>query len=380
MGVVNYTVSTWRKLEAESRPRGTNCTMLVLNQVLPVLMFLLGATMNNALAQSVEMEDKLARAFARGELEGLHSVLVLRDGGIFAEAHFPGDDERWGSSLGHRRHGPGTLHDLRSVTKSIVGLLYGIALEEGLVPAVDESLVAQFPEYDDLNADPLRGGISVRHALSMQMGTQWNEDLPYTDPSNSEIAMERARDRYRYVLDRPLTHEPGRRWTYNGGATAAIGRLIEKGAGMPIDEYAKEKLFAPLGIEAFEWVAGADDVPSAASGLRLNVHDLAKIGQVVVNGGAMDGRQIIPASWLEDSLTPWADTGELRYGYFWWLSPEGDPPIWVAGFGNGGQRLWINRNLGLVAVVFAGNYNKADAWKLPVEIIIDFVLPALGND
>jgi CubicO group peptidase (beta-lactamase class C family) len=343
------------------------------------LISLLSCTSNDVLARNSEMEAELASAFARGELRGLHSVLVLRNGEVFAEAYFPGEDERWGSWLGHRDHGPDSLHDLRSVTKSIVSVLYGIALAEGLVPAVEESLIAQFPEYDDLAADPERREILVRHALTMQMGTEWNEDLPYTDPRNSEIAMELADDRYRYALDRPIVHPPGQQWTYNGGATALIGRLIAKGVGMPIDVYAKEKLFAPLGITEFEWVAGADGVPSAASGLRLHVHDLAKIGQLIVNGGKAEGKQIVPAAWLDAALAPQADTGELRYGYFWWLAPDGDPPVWVAGFGNGGQRLSINRARGLVVVVFAGNYNQKDAWRLPVKVITDFLVPALED-
>ena len=110
----------------------------------------------------------------------------------------------------------------------------------------------------------------------MKMGTEWNEDLPYSDPKNSEIAMEYAEDRYRFVLDRPMVNEPGDWWTYHGGAVAVIAKLIADGVGMPIDKYAEQKLFKPLGISEFEWVRGADDVPSAASGLRLTIHDLAK--------------------------------------------------------------------------------------------------------
>jgi CubicO group peptidase (beta-lactamase class C family) len=190
--------------------------------------------------------------------------------------------------------------------------------------------------------------------------------------------MELADDRYRFVLDRPMAHEPGTQWTYNGGATAIIAKLIADGTGMPIDAYAKQKLFDPLGITEFEWIKGADGVPSAASGLRMTTHDLAKIGQMVMDGGKSAGTQIVPEAWIEAALTPHAKTDELRYGYFWWLAPEGDPPIWAAGFGNGGQRLWINKRGGLVMVVFAGNYNQPDAWKVPVAVTLDFLLPELG--
>lgn len=332
-----------------------------------------------SIAGGQEMEEKLKAAFDSGKLEGLHSVLVFRKGEKFAEAYFEGADQKWGTPLGKVEHGADTLHDLRSVTKSIVGLLYGIAHSEGLVPGLDECLVCQFPEYEDLNSDEERQKILIRHALSMQMGTDWNENLPYSNPKNSEIAMERSENRYRYVLDRNLVHEPGTQWTYNGGATAIIAELIARGSGKSLDQFAKEKLFDPLGFEKFEWVNGFNGQPSAASGLRLTTHDLAKIGQLILNKGSYDDKQIAPAEWLEASFTPHTDTAyELRYGYFWWLAPNGTPPQWVAGLGNGGQRLSVNPTLETIVVIFAGNYNKPDAWKVPISVIVDYLVPEMG--
>ena len=113
-----------------------------------------------------------------------------------------------------------TLHDLRSVSKTIVGLLYGIALADGKVPPPDAPLLASFPEYADLAADPARNRWTIHHVLTMTMGTDWDElGVPYSDPTNSEIAMDTAPDRYRFVLGAPVVMEPGKRWIYNGGAT-----------------------------------------------------------------------------------------------------------------------------------------------------------------
>lgn len=340
--------------------------------------FCLGSSATSADMGGARLQAKLKAAFAAGELAGLHSVLIMRGDAIFAEAHFPGDDQRWGERLGTRAHGADSLHDLRSVTKSVVGLLYGVALRDGLVPPLEAPLLDAFPEYADLAADADRRAILVRHALSMSMGAEWNEDLPYSDPRNSEIAMELASDRYRFVLDRPMVAEPGGRWIYNGGATAAIARLIERGAGMPLDAYAEKALFGPLGISDFDWVRGADGVPSAASGLRLNIHDLAKIGRLVLNRGRLGDAQIVPEDWIAAALAPHADVPSgLRYGYFWWLSPSGPGPVWAAGFGNGGQRLQLYPNSGMLIAVFAGNYNDPEAWRLPVKIILEFLVPTL---
>lgn len=328
---------------------------------------------------AADLGDRLDAAARDPRLANLHAVIVARDGRLVAERYYEGSDEAWGRPLGHRRFGPDELHDLRSVTKSIVGLLYGIALADGLVPPPAAPLLDQFPEHRDLAADAARRHLTVGHALTMTLGTAWDEGLSYADPRNSEHAMELAADRCRYVLERPLVSEPGTRWAYNGGASALLGHLITRGSGRALRDYAEERLFRPLGISRFEWVRGRDGADLAASGLRLRPRDLAKIGRLVLDAGEWNGRRIVPADWLAASLTAHASTGELGYGYQWWLGPPASDgrPGWAAGFGNGGQRLFLGPRSGLVVAVLAGNYNAADAWKLPVAIITEIVLPSL---
>jgi CubicO group peptidase (beta-lactamase class C family) len=201
----------------------------------------------------------------------------------------------------------------------------------------------------------------------------------YSDPRNSEIAMERAADRYRFVLERPLVAEPGSRWVYHGGATAVLAHLIADGTGTPLFDYAREKLFEPLGIVDSEWVRGSNGEPAAASGLRLRPRDLARIGQLVLNQGNWAARQVVPRSWLQASFEnriPAVDG--LEYGYQWWLGRGRlDGRRWIAGFGNGGQRLVIIPDLDLVVAILAGNYNHQDAWKVPVTVMGEILLPAL---
>jgi CubicO group peptidase (beta-lactamase class C family) len=326
--------------------------------------------------------DLLDDAVERGDVSNLHAVVVARHGKLVLERYYEGPDERWGQSLGTVTFGPDVKHDLRSVSKSIVGLLYGIALDEGRAPALDLPLVDRFPAYDDLRKDPRRRRMTVAHALSMTLGTEWDESLPYSDPRNSEIAMELAADRYRFVLDRPIVAEPGSRWVYNGGATAVLGHLIAEGTGTPLLDFAREKLFRPLGIVDAEWVLGSNGEPAAASGLRMRPRDLARIGQLVLNQGSWAGRQVVPRSWLKDSFETRVPAEDgLEYGYHWWLGRgRADGRRWIAGFGNGGQRLVVVPDLDLVVAVLAGNYNQPDAWKVSVTIIGEILLPALRED
>lgn len=326
-------------------------------------------------ASATDLDEKLQKGVESGDLPGLHGAIVELDQQRLAESYFDGEDESWGGPLGVVEHGPDTLHDLRSVTKSIVGLIYGIALAESKVPAIDQPLYAQFPEYPDLQKQPGRDKILIEHALSMQMGIEWNEDLPYSDPRNSEIAMELAEDRYRYALEQKIVVEPGTELIYSGGAVALIGKIIADGTGMPIDEYAKEKLFDPLGIDEFEWAAGRDNVPSTASGLRLTLNDLVAIGNMIAQDGTFDDKQIVPSGWLDELFTPRVTLDEfVKYGLLWYISgtPEN---IVVFGAGNGGQRLTVQSNRNLVVASYCGLYNDPNAWRTSFKVLRDYAVP-----
>ena len=329
-----------------------------------------------------DMGDKLDDAVRTKEFDNLHAVIVARGGKLVLARYYEGEDKRTrGPKSGIVTFGPEVKHDLRSVSKSIVGLLYGLALAQGKVADLDQSLVSQFPAYKDLPADPKRDRMTVGHALSMTLGTEWDESLPYYDRRNSETAMDLAADRYRYVLDRPMVAEPGSQWTYNGGATAVLAHLISRGTGQPLLDYAREALFEPLGIADVEWVADADGEPFAASGLRMLPRDLAKIGQLILDRGRWGDSQVVPSEWLDQSFTPRVRANDtFEFGYHWWLGKsrkDGRP--WMGAFGNGGQSLFIAPSLELVVVTTAGNYNQPGNWDLPFAVMGKVVVPALQD-
>jgi CubicO group peptidase (beta-lactamase class C family) len=343
-------------------------------------------------------EARLDKLIADNRAWGLHSVLVVRGRHIVLERYFEGEDNNWGRLLGNVHFGPDTLHNLYSVTKSVVALVYGIALAEGKVPPPDAPLYAQFPECQDLvAADERRKQQTIAHALSMSLGARWNEiGRAYDSPDNDEIGMEMAKDRYRFVLERPVTGAPGKRWQYSGGATALLGRLIAKGTGRSLPDYARAVLFDPIGLGRTEWVTSkdtwvfrqtgtGDGEPIAASGLRMTPRDLARLGQLVLDNGKADGRQVVPTQWLAECFVPRVSVNELqRYGYQWYL---GDMEFlaggtvrlehWVGGAGNGGQRLYVMPDLDLVIVVTAGNYSEAEQWLPPIRVVREAVLPSL---
>ncbi len=320
------------------------------------------------------MRDRLAAVVEAGQVDGLHGVVAVRGGRTVIEHYGEGPDFSWGKALGVLRFGPETLHDLRSVTKSVTALLYGTALADGLVPEPDAPLLAQFPQYPDLRAEPDRARLTVEHALTMTLGLEWREEIPYDSPANAEIAMELAPDRYRYVLERPVVEAPGGRWSYCGGATALLGGLIAEGTGRPLAEYARAALFEPLGIERYEWMAGDDGVASAASGLRLAPRDLARIGELVLAEGEWQGRPVVPAGWIRTMVQPRLKTDwGAGYGYHWYLDTVAGRRVVMAA-GNGGQRLAVVPDLDLAVAVVAGNYDTPDQWRTPLTVLERVVL------
>ena len=336
-----------------------------------------------------DLEARLDKAVASKRVWNLHGVVVVRDDRLVLERYFQGEDNARGRPLGKVAFKPDTLHDMRSVSKGIVALLYGIALAQGKVPSPEAPLFASFPEYADLAGRDGRDRLTIHHALSMSMGTDWDEtSLPYTDPNNSEIAMDLAPDRYRYVLERRVVQEPGRKFTYCGGATALLARIIAKGAGKPLHGFAREALFDPLGLGPTEWLTGRDGEPIAASGLRMAVRDLAQIGMMMLRGGTADGRQVVPTQWIERCTSPIVSVDEVRrFGYQWFTAdvsfgkPLGWAPrnlerAWI-GYGEGGQRLFLIPGLKLVIAITAGNYNADDQWVPPTRVLREVVLESI---
>jgi CubicO group peptidase (beta-lactamase class C family) len=325
---------------------------------------------------------------------GVHAILIERDGKLIYEEYFDGFDERWGQPLGRVTMTAGTKHDLRSVTKSVVSALVGIAQSEGVIPSLDQPVVRWFPEYPELDTLDRRR-VTLAHVLSMTSGFEWNEDVPYNDPRNDEIRMTRDPQPLRYALSRPFATNPGSDYKYNGGLTQVMAAVLVRATKSSLQEYARKKLFEPLGITDVEWVGDLAGMPAAASGLRLGARDLAKFGSLYLHGGKWNGKQVIPASWIELSTrrhfrfgpSPARDRtgagagGEFGYGYFWWYNcyPSAAGLIEArTAVGNGQQRIFVLPGLNMVVTILAGRYNDfTSGGTLGTRILREHVLPAV---
>ena len=325
--------------------------------------------------------NKIDTAIRNGTYPNFHSLLVARNGKLVYEKYWPGKDESWGQGLGIIMHGKDSLHDIRSISKSIVSACIGIAVQQGKIKNVDQKVFDFFPEYAKLDTG-LKSLLTIKHLLTMSSGLVWNEEVPYDNPDNSEIRMIKSPNPVEYVLRQPMNAPPGKVWKYNGGTTQLLAAIIEKITGKKIEQFANENLFQPLEIRRFEWAKyPGTNMAAAASGLRLRSRDLLKFGLLYYNDGKWKDQQVVPEKWIEESFQPHVQRpGGGAYGYQFWLWYEtinNNPIPIVACIGNGDQRVFFDTARDFVVVITAGNYNKWDIEKNASALLRDYIYPAV---
>ena len=328
--------------------------------------------------------NKIDTAIRNETYPNIHSLHIVRNNKLVYENYWPGKDESWGDDLGIRIHDKDSLHDIRSISKSVVSACVGIAIQEGKIKSIDQKVFDFFPEYKKLDIG-LISSLTIKHLLTMSSGLVWNEEVPYDNPENSEIRMIRSSNPVEYVLRQPMEFPPGQVWKYNGGTTQLLAAIIEKATGKKVDQFAKEYLFQPLNIKQFEWVKYPNtDQPAAASGLRLCPRDLLKFGLLYNNNGVWNDKQIISKEWIEESFQSHVQRPDGgAYGYQFWLWQDtinNKPTPLIACVGNGDQRIFFDKTHDMVVVTTAGNYNKWTIKKNTYALMKEYIYPALFSN
>lgn len=315
-----------------------------------------------------------------------HSFLIERHGKIVAEVYNEGKDHPFNKRYGLRfpfdgktKFDVNTLHDVRSVSKSVVSLLFGIAIDKKIINRLDLPVLSFYPELSIPPDDP-KQKITWRYLLTMSSGLDW-EEWRYGFLFSDETRLLWKKDIPSFVFDRNMLHPPGTKFNYNGGGTSVLSSILIQKTGKSLKELAKDWLFDPLEIQNFEWVEDQNGRALAHAGLRLKPRDMLKIGRLVLNGGNWKGKQIVSKQWLNDSLKHQInsevkvfrkDERPLGYGYQWWLGEtiflEKKIP-WSLALGNGGQLIFSIPSLDMVIVTTAGGYGDPAT----IQRILDLV-------
>lgn len=263
------------------------------------------------------------------------SLLVARHGRLVAEDYFGGADSA-------------TLFDVRSVTKSVVCALVGVALHDSLLPGTMTTIARYLSPPDTL--DPVDSVVTVRNLLTMTSGYRWDETTG--SDYNAWIV---ADDHVQYLLDRPHVSPPGMTFTYNSAAVYMLGVALQVAAGEPLPQYGTQHLFAPLGVDTVTWEQLDRGTVNGGSGIALRGRDLLKLGQLFLQGGWSAAAAVVPQSWVDSVTRPqfaWRTTlGPLQrvtYGMLWWVS-DASPAAFFA-WGYGGQFIFVVPSRDLVVV------------------------------
>ncbi len=307
---------------------------------------------------SAEGMDSLTLVLAgelASELPQSYGMVVVRNGGVVFERYFNGKDANDSFAV-------------RSVTKSVVGILTGLAIQNGFIDDEDVKIKAFFPEYFDTITDGQKRSITIRHLLTMSSGFQWNEtaDRLYGDYMQSAILL-------------PMAAAPGSIFNYNSSNPHLISGILTKSTGQSTLEFASEHLFLPLGIRTSRWDRDPHDFCLGGTGLYLTLTDMAKIGFLYQNDGCYDGRSIVCRRWVEDSGEDAMGGDGVPYGYLWWLMMGGNHEV-VYAYGYGGQMIYVVKDLKLVFAFTADpNVNAQTAQttrSLADSLLINYIIPA----
>jgi CubicO group peptidase (beta-lactamase class C family) len=294
----------------------------------------------------------------------IDSLLVVRNGYIVLEAN--------------KRY-VATLYPIYSSTKSVTSALFGIALSKGYIKSIDQPVTSFFPELLQKNDDSRKAAITLKHLLTMSCGFEWPEvQTGYINPDNPVRQMMISENWVKFILNKPVTQQPGLMFNYNSGCSHLLSAVLNQ-TGLNVEDFAQQTLFAPLGISTVHYLWGKDPngIPNGSHGLIMRSHDMAKVGYLYLKGGYWERKQIIPKSWIEESTKKqiemtWGGFLADHYGYQWYIQPFGFHSL-----GHQGQYIFVIPKLELVAVFTSSLPGRQIA--IPIQLVKTYIISAVKD-
>ena len=315
--------------------------------------------------------EALNRKIAEGRFENINGIVILKNGKLLLEEYFNGESRS-------------SLHDPRSVGKSIASTMMGIAIDEGHIDS-EMAVLKDFYKLENFeNYSQKKDLVSLRSLLSMSSGFD-GDDMDYNSLGNEEN-MYPTKDWVKFTLDLPMKQEVGtvKRFAYFTAGVVVLGDIIHKSVPNGLVSYADEKLFKPLGIINYEWEYTPQKVGNTAGGIRLRALDFAKYGQLYKNNGLWNGKQILTKSWVAKSLDRQISLpiDNTYYGYlFWNKTYKVNSKNYEVSYcsGRGGNKIFIFKDIPFVIVITSSAYDIPNAHTNVDKMMVEYILPAVIN-
>lgn len=273
--------------------------------------------------------DAVAKTAA--EVPRLHSLLVSHQGTLVLERYLNG-----------RR---ATQHaNVKSVSKSVISALVGIAIEQKHIPSVREPISTYFPELLREEAQASKRAITVEDLLTMRSGLESTSGRNYG-------AWVTSKNWVRFALTRELDTPPGQEMEYSTGNTHLLSAILTRATGRSTWQYAQDVLARPLGFSLARWPQDPQGIYFGGNDMLFTPRQLVTFGEMYLQRGRHDDRQVVPARWVDDSFVPrgQSDFNDQLYGYGWWMREFAGEQAYFA-WGFGGQYVFIIPRLQLVVV------------------------------
>lgn len=275
----------------------------------------------------------------RRQMPQVHSLLIARHGRLVLESYLYPFSRGW-------RHGQA------SCTKAVLSTLFGIALQQGYIQSLDQRMVDFFPGRLIANRDARKEGITLEHLLSMSSG------LRCIITRESEVTMYEMRthdDWVQFMLDQPMDYDPGTQFVYNSGACHVLSAILTRATGLNALDFARQRLFGPLGIQDVQWPADPQGHTRGWGHLELLPVDMVKFGTLFLNDGIWGGKRLLPPDWVATATRYRFDPDPRGDGYalLWWLRNPFAAPRWFFAAGIGVQSIAVAPAHGLVVAVSA---------------------------
>ena len=292
----------------------------------------------------------------------LKSLLIARNNKLIFEEYYSQKDSQY-------------PHHVWSVTKSVMALLTGIAIDKNYITSEDTNINSYFPEYFEGDHDQRKDDISIKDVLTMTTGINFTDNNNWYDWGSYEPYPrdDNARD---WILNYGmlLNYQPGEVWLYGSPNTDLLSSIINSSTGMTTLEFAEKYLFEPLNIKNYFWVHDSEENYYGGFMLYLRPRALMQIGQMVLNNGAYDGKQIVSSEWINRALASHSELGGeegFAYGYLWWRFRVGNYQV-ISAFGYGGQLITLVPELDLIITTTSDS--SSSCTKASVDDQFDAVL------